>query len=701
MPKVEKFQRRVPIAPLRGGMLNTRVTPQSQGKGIGDTVAAVGLSMYRDEVNKQNDLAFMSAVREMSTRENLLLHDPEQGAYATKGPDSMQAHDVALTNLDDFADTLHTGLRNDQQKMRFEAYWTNRRNDVSKGLLKHTATQMELFDTEQTNEFVKQAQRNAAQNFSDPTRVTQEAENIKSAISAYGSRAGKSSQWIENTQFQSVSKLHTQVLDHMIARQMDIQAKEYKARNFENMTHEDAVRVTQWLESANVEGQAQRMADDIWLLGKDRVDHYRMIEEMTEGMGARGAQVRSAAEARIDKMHANANIALDESREMITNAMTFQLEASGGDMRSIMNMDQWSQLDRGSKSALMSYANALASGVQIKTDMNEYYRLISWASADETRDGFAKLNLMKWRPLLDDDDFKAMVKLQADVREGLTEDSQGLITNTSRQNDMTDDALLELGITEKDDPKRIGKFRREMRNRVRRHEKITQQPITDEALQELIDTMTQDVVKKREWLWDTDQSAYEMEVDDVPEDATAKIRIAWQEQNGRAPTDEEITQVYADFLRTESNRQEREAAEKAEQDARTRLRLIEPEPKAERSPEERVIEYDPSAQYEEHKPAPGHTMPIEAVPLEPEPETIYGAELKLWKDNMSAIARQIAQLEDQMATMDIYEIGPDAKDSKSAHQLRNNDLEAYNALKSQVITLRREYESLAEQKPLK
>ena len=607
MPTVRKAsETSVSVNQLPSGYVGARVSPNAMGANVGNALTDLGKQIYADERKKADDLAFLSGVRRMGEQENLLLYDPEKGAYRTKGREAISAHDVAMRNLDDVSGTILAGMKTPEQRLRWQEYWINRRDDHSRELLQHTAKEISAYRLEETNDFVTLSMRNAARHWNDPDRVGDEIDNAKTAVTLYGSAENKTAEWIANKRFEVAAKAHTAVLDQILAAGDASAAQAYRLEHRDELTHEDDVRVTNWLRDASVDQQAQQMVDNIWGKGKSRGDHYAQIKALTDEIGGiRGANIRKAAEARIDHMYAVADAQLADQREMLADGIISKLDIAAQQgapvletLKQAISRSEWHTLDGGTRSAIRAYAANLAAGNKVVTDMNAYYSLVRLAGDDATKEQFAKVNLIQYRPLLDDEDFKYVVKLQKEISEGIYGEARKRLTNESRQSEMVDDTLRSLGIDTNDssDDERLVMFRREARARIMRHEQITEQAITDEAMQELLDSMVTETYNREiPFWWDQKKMAFEVTLEDVNKaspDAEAKIRASFHANYNREPTDEEIVRVYNEHISAQQRRQE-EADAKAKRVKQSRSLGIVPPEDATSSTEV----YDPTAHY--------------------------------------------------------------------------------------------------------
>lgn len=127
----------------------------------------------------------------------------------------------------------------------------------------------------------------------------------------------------------------------------------------------------------------------------------------------------------------------------------FALIEAGGDVDSL-TLEQKMQIGQSGMSSLREYGAKVRTGQRPETDSELFVELARQAAEDPK--AFAARDPLEWRARLDDEDFKAMVKKQADILKPDTPKDKSAVT-ISTINTVSKDILAAAGI---DDKKKVG-----------------------------------------------------------------------------------------------------------------------------------------------------------------------------------------------------------------------------------------------------
>jgi hypothetical protein len=229
-------------------------------------------------------------------------------------------------------------------------------------------------------------------------------------------------------------------------------------------------------------------------------------------------------------------------------------------------------LDPEQQETLRQYAGRRDRGEKVATDWSAYYALRLAAAEEGTRAEFLETNLLQFRNQLDDERFRELVDLQADLRGGRgrsAEATKKLLTGITSAEDAAREALVAAGInpevsTKNADSARAIAFRRQLDRRILAVQEQTGKPASAEEVRQLADDLLiKQTVREKRGAWSpgrlfdddyddvgtrfafespgADRLAYAPR--DVPGEERTKIVAALREA-GREPSEEAILDLY-------------------------------------------------------------------------------------------------------------------------------------------------------------
>jgi hypothetical protein len=230
------------------------------------------------------------------------------------------------------------------------------------------------------------------------------------------------------------------------------------------------------------------------------------------------------------------------------------MEKAGGNIRAIPPA-QWAAMSPGEKSAIRSEAERITRGVPVKTDLPTYYGLMERAGDDPAN--FVTENLLRYRHLLDDTEFKQLTNIQASIKAGNREaaSKQGLgdfLTNK----EIVDNTLLQYGITPsgkdqtKEEQAATIQFQRTLQTLVSEEAARTNKKPDDKWIQQAADRiLSQTITTQTPTMFGFSAYKYKtkpivsLTIADVPSDQRKQIEAALKAKN-MAVSDATILDLY-------------------------------------------------------------------------------------------------------------------------------------------------------------
>jgi hypothetical protein len=369
-------------------------------------VDRVANEIAQRERDKHDQLAVLDADNQLSQ----LQTDLTTKATSMKGKDALAAGPQVDQDWQKGADQIRNTLTNDRQKLAFENRVGSRYSSLNETVARHTQNELDNYDNQTTAAALDNRMNDALTNYQDPTKVDGAIAETKAILADKARRDGWSPDRLQAATTDRVSKVHTAVINTMLANGNDLTASAYYAKVKDQIAGDDAAALAKALEEGSVRGESQRQADQITAKFADRksaIDEAKKLKD---------PKVRDATVERVNQFFSEQNQAQQETREknMLTATNIVDQTASIDRIPPAM----WTTFTLGERASLKEYAKQKVKGDPIATNWTVYNDLLQLASTDETKDQFLSKNLMQYRSQLSDTEFKQVVELQAGLRRG-------------------------------------------------------------------------------------------------------------------------------------------------------------------------------------------------------------------------------------------------------------------------------------------
>lgn len=572
MPKVPTYgQQKVDKAPLPGVRKQQTDTAESLGAGVaeaqgreaqtigavagglGDLAGKAALDIHAREVDRADQIAALEFDRQLGELQLTL----EQRVKQTRGKDALALHKDVLEAYDTEAGKVAAGLTTDRQRFAFERAKTERRLQLGGLINNHTTAEIDRYEEQETTAYLDTSVKAAVANANDHGRIAQELARQAAAVEAHGDRIGLGPEAKASLVAKMRSETHLGVLEQLLANDQDRQASIYFDEVKDQIAGDKLAGVTKALEEGSLRGESQRLADGIVRKGGTLADQRAAAREVKD------AKLRDAVMERIEHEGTIRERQEREQHEALVTSGKNIIDTTG-DWRRIPAGD-WAKLTVGESGALKNYAENLAAGIPVKTDPHAYYLLSTMATSTDAklRDQFLRTNLLGYVNRLSGSDLQHFMDAQGSVRKGDDAAADKLLSSTTNQNAMVDEALVGMGLDptppqpgatrfDKSNSERVGAYRRAVREAVTRLESTQGKPATDEQVQSVVDQLRAPTGRRDAGhFWNTELKAYAFEVaqakvaavDDVPAAERRKIEAALR-KHGRPVTDAAILGLF-------------------------------------------------------------------------------------------------------------------------------------------------------------
>lgn len=431
MPTVPKYQSQVQERGLPSARLTQAADVEAFGGGQSFERVSNEIQKYIiQEKEKADDVATTDAYTQALEAKNRLMYDTENGAMTRRGKNAFGAVEEYSEAYTKELDRIEKGLSNDSQRAVFKKIRQQQGQQLNSSLQRHVFSESQKYDEETTISALDASRDDAIKNYQDSGRIAESIRIQSSAIDAYGARNGLSSEAISKKKLESISATHSGVIERMLNNGQDQLAKAYYDEVKKSLTGSDASTVEKTLQVGSLRGESQRKTDEIVEKNLSLSDSLDMARKIND------PELRDSVVSRIKTRFSEQKAVQDQQRLARYQEASNILEETQDKDQIPANI--WANLTLSERNTLDSRAKQLASGEPVATDWNVYYDLKTAASNQGTRNKFLRENLLQYRSKLGDGEFKELINLQSNLRNGqqkAVEDISGYRTTTTIVND--------------------------------------------------------------------------------------------------------------------------------------------------------------------------------------------------------------------------------------------------------------------------
>jgi len=512
-------------------------------RGLNDEV----VKLVAREKEAADDAASQEAYGRLVTLKNELIYNPETGALTRKGKNAFGVSDEYGQKYQKLAGEIESSLTNGNQKALFRRMAEKEALELNGTLERHTFVESQAFQENTYKSLVSTLQDDAIKNMDVPGKIDGNMNLITGATMDFARKRGMDATQTKALVTDTVSKTHSAVINRLLTNGRDIEAKTYFDANKDAIVGTDITAVEKVLEEGTLRGESQRQADNI-------VSTYATRTEALEAAkGIKEPKLRDEVERRVNDHFQQQKLALAEAKESRFKQAADILEQTG--TRDRIPPDLWASLDIEERNAIDRRDKQLKTKTKVETEWTTYYELKSMASSPATKDEFLKKNLLTFRHVLADAEFKEIVGLQSSLRSN-DDKAEKELDGYRTKKQIVDETLIAAGFdispkANKSNAEKTAQFRRMVDENVMTLQAQTGKKATNADVQQIVDNLMVKGVTVRGWIWDTTKRAFELkpgesmaiERADIPRTELNKIEDALKRRN-IAVTDERIIELY-------------------------------------------------------------------------------------------------------------------------------------------------------------
>ena len=207
--------------------------------------AQILVDKQRDETNAA---VLQGAATKLGEYQNNDLFNPEGGVYATKGGAAIGIAQTRLEAFDKNATEIRNGLNSDEQRRKWDAYYSGQRQSYSGNLQKYEFKEIDQYKSDQAKGFLSTASQSAVLNYQNPEQINRSLSQIDAVLSSEGQRNGVAPELLDAQKLKVKSSIYADVLQRQAADDPFVaqrRLKEYQG----SMSADDLVRVGGMIEN--------------------------------------------------------------------------------------------------------------------------------------------------------------------------------------------------------------------------------------------------------------------------------------------------------------------------------------------------------------------------------------------------------------------------------------------------------------------
>lgn len=316
------------------------------------------LEEARKEGQRANESAVTEAEGKLSKLEADSLYGPDGqgGLLSAEGRDALGAKDKMLEGWKKGVDEIEKGLTNDIQRAAFRRSVVNRFGSLYNTATQHVAGQIKQHDndvsssyiTNETNAAIAAAGVKGASVTDVADRTSTAEQRIRAVYADVAKRNSWSDEKRDEMVSKDISKLHSMVLDRMIAQGNDLSAQQYHEAVKDKIIGQDAVSTDRSLKESSVRGESQKQSDAIMtkFAGNEKgaMDAVKAIKD---------PDVRDAVRERVEhEFNVQKTQEANDKEQAFLQAGNFVDNNRGRPARQVVPANIWAKLDIHQRDAL-------------------------------------------------------------------------------------------------------------------------------------------------------------------------------------------------------------------------------------------------------------------------------------------------------------------------------------------------------------
>lgn len=552
-PRVPIAQRRVQTAPLNIPQANPNAPDSAFGVTAPNPISGAVQefeSIVAEETAAMDKVVVTEKLNELHTFDTDTMTEVQE---RFRGKEAVMAGSFVESKRRARVSEIEMSL-NERQRRAFRNAADERWQSLYTRLETYGSQEVERYKTETYTASLTNLQNDAVD---DPTQAVAHVGTGRAIIANFAKEQRWSPERTTQALEEFTSRTHARVIAQHLANRNDLVARDYFEANKDALTGDDLTRAQEAVRASSIMGEGQRHADEI--IAKRGITRPEAFERARK---IKDPEIRQETEQRLDvefRRREQAEREADEAR--------FDAAANFAEQGQRPPAHVWARLSLQERSAIDTRIRQVAAREATGTDWATYYGLKLAASVEATgqpsgpksanprnRAEFSQTNLLRYRHLLGDDEFKELVRLQVDARNGGGTASLLELDGFRSVHDIVSGTAASIKLS----PAQKEVYLRAVDRAVRAVQLRENRKATNEEVMEIASSMVGKGIqgagvlgflKQRRRLFEIEPgTTVTVSYDDVPEDSRSSIRQAIQEERGLSDptliTDDEVAEAY-------------------------------------------------------------------------------------------------------------------------------------------------------------
>lgn len=552
MPKIPStYERSVRAAPVAGAKLSGGAPIEAFGGGralqhVNAAQDLVGMTnkiveQEYDRANKTQLSAYNAKVAEWETN---FLYDPNNGVMTRKGSAAFSAPEEANEAFQKFHGELEEELATNRDlRDAIRQTKAQRWADIDRAVQRHVGVERKRYEDESHVAFLEN-ERNAAVKSGDLTRIGESIGRQRQEVESYAERNGISADEKNRRLLEVTSKTHRGHINQVLAAGDDLTARRYFEDNKDGIAPNDRDDIMKMLRQENVKGDAQRIATDV--MNKHAGDLKAALKE-TRDRTAKDADKQEAAVREVKTRFEENKQIQSAQQEKLSRAVLNSISTR----KMLPDPETWNAMPKEDQKAFELYLQMARENIEPPTISTKFYELKTMMNAED-RSAFINMNILPYRPYLNNKDFNDITTFQMELRAGKIAGAEEVRTTSQ----IISGVLRQNGIdpTPKDGKNAqwelVEKFTRDAEDEINKATKEKGRPLDSKEKKAIVDSFVVEA-PVRGSLWDHLSSGrlditkpiLNIKFEDIPAPEVSKIEASIKARGGN-PTKALITETY-------------------------------------------------------------------------------------------------------------------------------------------------------------
>ena len=413
MARIPQYNRSVTPQNTPYSYIQSHATPEAFGVGVSNAMGKLGeagnrmfegIVSLKEQYDRTKLLEFGNFIDRWS---NENLYDKDNGYFYKTGKEAMGKSPELLESFDKYADEYisKAGFVGDAHQRAMQIVF-QKRNTIEQQIERHDKQETDRWQDTVYSDSLSNVFNKAIQDRNNPYNLNMYYRDGMTVLDNYAAVKG----WINDPEMMAIKKkefagnFHAQVLDAYLA-EGSLKAGEYFEKHKESFAPDVQNKYLSRIHNEEVNYAARNAAQNLAMMSPDEA--YRYIDSIEN------IDVRNATESEYNRLIRQKDHVHDlQQRELLKTFYDNALmtTSQGG---SLSYDDIPADLDSETKLSLMNY---ISRNGQTETDNQTWEDLYNQSVNDAQ--GFAALDLNKYRGYLSDGEYKQFVKRQEDIKNG-------------------------------------------------------------------------------------------------------------------------------------------------------------------------------------------------------------------------------------------------------------------------------------------